>query len=456
MRAHTWLLLTLSAILYPLGFIASAYLWWLMFVFLVPLFYVVLTDQVRFKGGYYWGAIALALHLSDVLYSIAMMASGHFVYRLVPALGIVLYEALFSGIIFEVTYRLTRVLPVRYNLLTRLALWVSALAFYFYWMDSYCLWLFGLREGYFFMHPLVPLARSPQLLSLLPVVGKIILTLLLCITNALLALIFFERRYVIKLLLLGGALMPWMLSWYTAPREASIKPPVWTNTMAVIAERFYSPVELSKLAAGVGWRIKEVLAEKPDTELVILPEGALHQCNLSTVPELGYYWSSKAVGKPITLVVGAARWEEENYYNTLYLFRDGKLITWFDKRHGMLLVERLAWYWDCKLFRNMYFTITPPITVAQNQRVPWHILPGAAVVPYICSKLFFNEKPDDSYQTVPILALCSDIWLKIGYVRDLMYLVARFKAIQWQRDVLYISYKYHVYITKTGTVYFLS
>ena len=75
-------------------------------------------------------------------------------------------------------------------------------------------------------------------------------------------------------------------------------------------------------------------------------------------------------------------------------------------------------------------------------------------VPYICSELFFNEYPDDNYHDTPILVLVNDsVFLQHAcsrYICNELQMLARFKAVQWQREIVYVSYSQSFYCGKDG------
>lgn len=442
-----WLLLIISALLYPLAFLWSEAFWWVTFLFLIPLYYAASKYQLSFKEGYVWGAIALALHLSGVLYSIFLMAEGSYFFRLIPTLFVIFYEALFMGIAFWLAYRTILLFKIR-SLALKLSIWTIIMWGLFHWFDHYCLWLFGICEGYFFMHPLLPLATQPKLLSLLPVIGKEILSLILCVTGACLTLVVINKKLLWGLLFITIAVLPWFISWQLPAQKNQA--PSWLSKVALLPERFNYPDSPQEMAIQLQQKLKSIAENHPQVELVLLPEGSIYPCDLTKESNILCFWNASKLQKPLSLVLGGNRWEDNKFYNTLYWIENGTIKHWFDKRHGMLLTERLSPLWDIPILRKLYFSKIPAISVSTNKRPLWELLPGVKLVPYICSETFFNEYPDDSFQQYPILALCNDRWLYTNYVSTLMLLVARFKAIQWQREILYLSFKYAAYIFKNG------
>ena len=100
MTKNYWFLLLFSAFLYPLPFLFSNYLWWLVFFFPVPLLYITCTENLSFIHGYVWGIITFSLHLSGGIYVIASMAYKAWPVGVMLGIIMVLYQALSAGILF--------------------------------------------------------------------------------------------------------------------------------------------------------------------------------------------------------------------------------------------------------------------------------------------------------------------------------------------------------------------
>ena len=88
---------------------------------------------------------------------------------------------------------------------------------------------------------------------------------------------------------------------------------------------------------------------------------------------------------------------------------------------------------------------------SSNDRIQLPML-NTIFIPYICSELFFNEWPDDDYTHAPIVAIINDTLLLDSYLQELLLLLARLKAVQWQRDILYVSYGQSLFLDKWGMV----
>ncbi len=203
----------------------------------------------------------------------------------------------------------------------------------------------------------------------------------------------------------------------------------------------------------VSIQLKKIITMYPEVEIIIMPESAFNISNFAELPELLQLWNKDYIGKPIHIIFGASRYHDDNYYNSLHWVYNGVLQQCYDKKHVMLMSERLSYWMDSDYLRSVYFTEQQPITTAVCTRIKLPLLPNKTFVPYICSELFFNEWPDDTSR-YPIIALINDLlflesWWSL-YIHKLLILLAQFKAIQWQRDIIYVSYARSLLICKKG------
>ena len=423
-------------------------MWWCVFIFLIPLYYLAINRRLSFKEGFFYGTLLWGLLVSGVFYSIVQMAQGSIIIRLLPVVGIIVYQAFFTGVWFWVTQKIIRMLAI-VSIPAKLAVWCITTGLFFYWATRWSLSPFNSLEGYFFIHPLLPLAEHPIFLTFVPYLGKSILMGMLLVTNALCTLPFLG--YNLWFAFVSSSF--WMVSIGTGISYAPLSEPSWAHRIAHLPYIFLSTNNLGPFAEDVQEKIKAVLTRYPETEVIIFPESSFDRINLDTAREIAQLWDHTHVSKPVNLIIGAFKWEKDKYRNAAYWVYDGKVKAIFNKRHAMLLTEGMSSWYDFKLFRSLYHRTVPPVTPSDNPRVPFPLLQGVNFIPYICSELFFNDKPDDRYPQSVIIALCNDDWSSAEYVRRLMYLAARFKAIEWQRDIVYASYHYSGIIMSDGTVF---
>lgn len=396
-------------------------------------------------------------------------------------------------------------------------IWLLSTCAYITWIDRYSLWPFLRVEGLPLLHPLISLTNYPALLQLLPIVGKTVLTLLLLAPGtgiALLAQHIFQdfthgttsrhaqkntltqKRHVLCAATLAITItivtMHTIITYQSQKikKSTAITPPAW---LAQIAWLPLQGTGHHSLATIVQHSLKQIVLANPDIQLIITPESALytdHLCNDTACTNL---WDSAHLSRPVTIIAGSfskiqalssnqnkhhnpEHFTNQNtshhttIHNTCYLIHDGTLVQKFHKKHTVPFCECAPSWAQNSWLSTLFVNDLPAITPSQNKRAPLHV-PGKTkdsnttqhnthqsdgtltLVPYICSELFCNEYQDDYYQHLPILALINDTWSAHHCIAQLLLNTARFKAIQWQRSILYISYSYACSIDQHGTLH---
>ena len=443
-------LLLLSACIYAFAFLSSTYFWWLIFFFPIPLFYCALHKKLTFRDGYFWGLISFGLHLSGPLYGIFYMTHTYPIYTIILVLLFILYESLYAGLWFWLTVTIINWYACTKTM--QLMIWILTTLGYFYWINHYCLFIFGRCEGYFFMHPLLPLAVYPPLLFLLPIVGKTVLLLFLLMVPGAIT-IWIQKKTTIRFLIIIITLSPWIIGVLKTDQKKSV--PHWLSHVTPAPLTFAPSADINHTAYIVCKELKQLINRHKKTSLIIFPESAFYETDFSHITQLASCLDKKNLGKSVDIILGAFLKKNGNCYNTLYLIKNGKIQHYFNKRHTVILTQRLPFWLNFPIIHRMFFDEMPPISACNNPREKLIVFDNVELVPYICSDLFFNEYPDDNYPHIPILAITNDRWTYKSYIAQLMRLSAAFKAIEWQRDILYISYLYATFFDKYGNYFVL-
>jgi apolipoprotein N-acyltransferase len=450
MKKVSFLLVLLSAVVYAVPFLYSVYLWWLVFLFPIPLLYAARKDNVGFKQGFLWAFFSFLVHGSGGVSVVAHMAHEYWGWGVVLGLSIVIYQAICVGLIFWLFQLCIRFFMI-HDVLSKLCINTVMLAFVIFWIDRGSFCIFGIIEGYPLMHPLILLTQHPPLLFLLPFVGKQLLTVVfLCFATSVVCFLLFKNK--IACLYVLFAVSPWILS--TMLYSPVVPEPSWVKDIVAfphmtLCKTLY-PVSMVKSMAQ---QMSTVLVEYPHAECIVMPESAFDSEVLSTVPDLLALWSEQYIGRPIHIVFGASRVCDGNYYNCGYWLYNGVLQECFDKRHTMVLSERIPDWLNCNAVRSMYRAngcCEVACGVSNRSAISMN---GRVLVPYLCSELFFNDY-SDGFE--PILVLVNDsVFVESrcsGYIQDLLLMLACFKALMWQRDIVYVSYVYTVFIDKKGKI----
>lgn len=433
-----------SAIFYAIPYTFEP-LYWVIFIFPIPLVYIGCQQNISFIHGYLWGFIVFSLHLRDGIAIIINLSENYWWIGVIMSMTMILLQALFPAILFFCAQKLIKFFDIK-SFFVRLFLWGGVLFFFIFWVDRYSLWCFGIPEGYPLMHPLIVLTRKPDLLLLLPILGKQLLTILFLFTSVSFVLLL---RYKNKkaLLLFVSISCIWITSWLIGFKKE--KRPFWYSYIKSLPYMIHSVGKNKEVTIKIiVQHIKNILTNNPETNIIIMPESALNIINLVDRPELLDFWNEKYIGKPIHIIFGTCRIDENICYNSLHWVHNGLLKECFDKKHTMLITEYLPNWMNYDFLRTLYFKRGFSINRSSNNRILLKISDDIQLVPYICSELFFNEYPDDCYDNIPIVAIVNDILLYKSFMQRLLIMLARFKAIQWQREIIYISYSNSVFITQ--------
>lgn len=445
-RLLQWVLLIFSAIFYAIPYTCKS-LYWLIFLFPVPLLYLGCTQSLSFVRGYIWGFIVFLLHLRDGIVIVADLARDFWWFGILMGLGIVVYQALIPGILFCATTRVIEKFSIK-SLVSRLFLWICSLAVFIFWVDRYCLWIFGIPEGYPLMHPLIVLTHQGGLLLLLPVLGKQLLTILfLLVPGSFVLLLWYKnKKSMFFFVIISGI---WIMSWLIGFSQE--KQAYWYDCLKSLPYMVHctskNPEIIMKIVAR---HIRDIVTKFPCSSTIIMPESALNITDFENKPELLRAWSEEHIGKPVNIIFGTCRMKNDHYYNSLHWVHNGVLQAFFDKKHAMLITEQLPHAVNYDFLRSIYFKEGISITRSCNDRMLLKLSDDIQFVPYICSELFFNEYPDDCYKNIPIMVIVNDTLLRDSFMQNLLLLLAQFRAIQWQREIIYVSYSRSVIIDKRG------
>jgi apolipoprotein N-acyltransferase len=446
-----WFLLITSALCYGLSLVASAHLWWLAFLFAIPLFYVTAQERVTIAQGAVWGLLAMGVQLLGVFIGVdtGFAAKGSFAPRLAPFFLALLYCTIYPILWFWLTQKLKDWLGLSSPGHT-IILWLVSLWFFIFFLDRGILWVCGRWEGYFLLHPIIALTRCPALLSLLPYLGKNLLSFLLYLVSATIAYFLIKRDWR-SALYVCFSLLPWLVS-IAVPRP--YHRPAWLDKIVAVPLKVTADHDRHRQAQQLETFFNKIIKQKPKVELIIMPESSFYFEYLSTSPELYRKWSSEHLGRPLHFIIGSFRGDAaDNHYNTIHWIYNGQLQGFADKRHVMPLIEHLPAVLNLGFMQELFFKGYNAITPSAEDRPRLKLLKEVSFIPYICSELFFNEYPDDRYTDGVILSTSNDAWVKGSYIGELMHLAALFKALQWQRPILYVSFSYAAYFDIYGNQY---
>jgi hypothetical protein len=451
----SWITVVASACLFVLPFLATPYGAWLSCFSLVPLFYEAFHDRLTFSKGFVWGSAIIFLHSGALLHAVFLMSSASILVKSSIAGALIGYAGLHVAMLWWLSNKLChycmRYLP-GYHVSICFIVWTISFWLFFLWLGSCFFWIFIRCEGYALISPIVPLVQYAQVLKLVGIFGyRGLLALLLC-WQAGIGLILTHSAFVIAICF-SGILLTTMLIINALSCTSHRPPPDWLSRVAHLPRSIAQDVCCSYAAKTMLRYLDALLACDPDIDIIVIPEDGFQTTRL-----LSTSMSSQCIPtydrRPIHVFLGAYRAQKKQQYNTLYWFYNGHLISSFDKRHTMIFTEKTPSVLGLPVLDHIDRD-TISFAPGDNKRPIFEIAPDIMATPYLCSELFFNDTPDDQHGEVTVFAFCSDKWACARYIKDLMYLLVRLRAAQWQRDIVYISYQHGVYVTKEGEVYLL-
>ncbi|MBY0109804.1 MAG: hypothetical protein K2X90_01700 [Candidatus Babeliaceae bacterium] len=416
-----------SALLYGSAFIAPAYCWWAVFVFAVPLFYLYLRRLMTVSEAGLWVLTAFMVHFYPTLEGIIPLLEVSLASKVLLIIAFLNIFAIYTLFFFLVHSFFNGFISIIF------IYWL-----FFIWLEHGSFCFLGRLEGYMFCNPLLPLVEYPGFLYYLPKIGSPGLLLMLLVTQA--SFVYAVLGGTWWRLCFMSCIIFWLLSLLAFNLE--LKKDTDIQGIAIAPHKIAAHDSITYTAHQLRDYCKIVLKKFPQAQLILFPESAC-QCPLFLgEKDCVALLADCYIGKSVTLLIGGFRWDQGAYRNTVYWIQDGKVIDIFDKRHAMAVTERRA---------SKYLKKFPDIVPSGAARPVWHIRENVAIVPYICSELFFNHAPDHrAHDSEIIVAFCNDGWVKRDYMRYIMALGARFKAIQWHIPLVYVAYYYQMLCETTG------
>lgn len=467
-----WFSLLISAVLYALPFLFNQ-AYFLSFSFLFIIFFISQKYNLSFFNGFIWGSVTFALQLSGIFYSLFRMADYNAYIIILIALPILAYCGLVSGLWFSISTYLSGFIKSKFvrPKLISLLIWVITSELFFEFVYRAMLFPFGVCEGYILAHPLLPMTNLPILLKPLPTIGITALTGLFCIFTGILAYIadyfqnylnqnnsfkglldfktFKGKKNIFKILIIIIFLILLFKIFLSGKAKNkntrhNSQTSELLKSIIYIPESFYSQNSQKQAIELLSNKLKKAIKDFPEAKLILLPESSLYLCDLTKkefANDLEKLKTKDNSKSSPDIILGALRTEDNKAYNTIYWLKDGKIKSWFDKRHALVLTERLPQWASSPEIKKLYYTIRPFITPGQNPRPIFNLSNKLSVIPFICSEIFFINKPDFNYpNNFPIVSFSNDTWIFAPYIENLMRMTNKFRAIEWNRDIIYISY----------------
>lgn len=449
-----WLLTGISSLTYVLALTWIHSCWWLTMLFLVPLYYGALQQDLYWYHGLVWGFMCslfagyaefcgtMTTHDLSIGYA-AIVALLFFFYLSIPAL-------LLFGLARRITHYTQR---YRYTScpLVVVVIWVTALWLFFVWLTQYSFFIFSCHGGAILLHPLLPLAVHSSLVRPVAILGMHASLYILLLWQGLLTLIIITPRLLHGVCLLLTSSIWIVLALQSATPKIT---PSGLPRIGHIPRALPQEIVVSRTARMFQHYLDAIAAHDKAIDIFIAPEDCMQTTQLECCKSLcKYCMPHSTLSKHAHVLLGTYRKESNHTYNTLYYLKDGKLLHQFDKRHTMPFTEHTPTVFGFSLPTCLH--LAHPLSPGTNKRPEIIIDDTLALVPYICSELFLAYDPDDDHPKIPILALCSDKWTTCEHINTRMMLFAKLKALAWHRDIILIFYRTGAWITQAGHLYTL-
>ena len=368
-------------------------------LWLIPLMLRSFNQPWTFVQGFFWGLLIFGFHLSWLLCMLISHGTG--------SKGVLvwimawLWFACSSGIWLKLT---------RHS-------WIIFTMIFFIFLTKWSLLPFGVLEGYPLINPLISLAVIPELLQIVYYVGDIGGLLLIILFSWTIAWSIRHKNWRY-----GVFSLVYLFPFVCGLGMYSKKNPTMDG-MIFVAPWWYE----SKNPMFVGYRIvdglHEAVIKNQQAHTFVMPESTF--CfDLEQYQHFISIWCDNFDNKNI--ILGAHRKVAGYYRNSVFMLRDGAIVTCYDKQHLMPFVERSAYFLDLLGLAQLF-----PVQVDQSCSVDFRDdiiwINQTRYQVFLCSELFFQAK---ATKQCPVLLLWNDSWLCFAWTKKIAMLCIDYFAVK--------------------------
>jgi len=439
--------IALSALLFSLSFFYPEKLSWLIFLFLIPLFYVAFDSQrkISFWHGFFWGVLFYTVHL--YAFSMFFWHELQGIKAILIPIFIILFLSIYSGIWFFLGQKI--VLFFKSRSILAMLCWAFCSYLYFTWMLHGSVWIFGVFMGYPFSYPLVPLANGSYCLQLLPIFSKDLLLGFLILFSGFVALFlrYFKKKYIFLSFFL---LIPFLYG-ILFPLDTFF--PKQIKNIGYISPSCVNKQHSLDAAQQIYYAMVQLIQKRPNVSLIVMPETSY----LFDLNELKYIidlWCHNILDDEIDLIIGAPRKEKENRYNSLYWIGQGDIKGTYDKVHLMAFTEFIPRFWDyVGIFKDFFLHYDGKYVKGKKKQAVFEIN-NIRFKPRICFDMLIGKRRGKNNGLATkkdvLLVAVNDTVFQSRHMRKLMFLFAKMRALQCCEDMLYVGYYRAIWVSKSG------
>jgi apolipoprotein N-acyltransferase len=434
---------TTGAIIFSALLLNSAYWFpqwcaWFVFIFLVPIFYLLAKKvSLSWRDGFLWGLIFFSGHWFGFFCMIVEHGNGMLKFGIIFFL--ILYGAASgAGWFWVASYK------------NHIIWWIGTTWLFFIFIAHGFLFFLGDWLGYTFGWPLVPLAEHPQWLFFLSFVPPHLLFLYMIVCAALIGR-GIAGAHIKAVSIAFVVFLPWLYGW-TIDQPSIV--PGYVHRLGYIQPppNDFDDHPLDR-AQAINSAIAGIVERNPHINVIMMPESSFpYALNEHTyiLPLL----TDDTYGNDITVIVGAYRRAGDLLHNSLFWVSHKNTYWYYDKKtlvpcaefvppqcgsvlKGIFLKESEGFV--CSQENQQDCILTAP------SHPSWH--------PCICSDLFLGFPPGKGKPTSTLFVAVNDSWFSMFYIRHMMFLYGRYKAIEWGMPMIYVGHHNASYITSNGVVH---
>jgi hypothetical protein len=436
---HNYVLL--SALLLYAAFTIPIYCFFCVFLYLIPLFYHVITNNgvITGKEGVLWAIVFYGLHWYEVAILSQLHGEGMARYAVMPFL--VIYSALYAGIWFWSASQLSAITK-------RPALiWIFMTWIYIIFMQRVAFWILGRVQGYPFSFPLIPLAQHPQLLHALQYLHPHMLLFMLIAGSWYAAAALHSQTSKERALALA-CYVPFLVGILQIGGDHNNALPVRYSTYGYVSPASLPnhPLErVGKLAQCCNVLVKK----NPCITHILTPESTLtipFNVNQAAFEALTHNLSDQT----LTIILGSQRKKGEEYYNCCYFLHNRLIIQGYDKSLMMPYTEYLPNNWLNVEGINRIFLHNKRVMIGSRKESDFDFGQNFNLMPKICSDYYLDWYDEPQQTKIPLLLMVNETWFEGKVMRHLMQLTARYGALARRQDIIYVGYAEGIYFSRDG------
>jgi apolipoprotein N-acyltransferase len=308
-------------------------------------------------------------------------------------------------------------------------------------------------------NPLITLVNKPLFLIPLPYIGTMGLWSLILIFQLLISVVFIQCASRTCLLIAITVIALASLS-ILSDESTTNATPSYLDTIGYIAPPEREHANHWDTSQEITQKIFALRQRYPEVAIFCMPESSC-KFALNNYPSMTASWLDAVLHDDCSLLIGSHRQHENKLFNCLYCVQKGPIISTYDKRSPMPFGEYVPFPWNTiksveQLFlnnkRKFYAgdSTAPSILTERN---------GFTCIPQICYELYFSsgdpgitikvKLPHD----IPVLGISNDTWFaKTPYFQQLLLLLCRYRAVEWNRPILYIAHTGGWWLSEDGAI----